>query len=736
MTRLRWLSCCLALSASACGGSPKTGSAPAPTLRHYTFRGIGGVSMGAMGSSFIGTSHPELFDAIGSLGSPMDFTYILHSFETSWTGGFCTLPELQALLAQDPTGAILNSPAALGCMHPPTPRFLPYEHTGDFNHWRYTDNGGSFDRDADMNIFEDISAAFGNLLTYNPQSSYFPPGMTADIWAQGASLCTTPLVIPGKANGGSAPIYNAEYNPQGQYDVISFCDGQRPIYSCADTPDQEIDWCQMQPGQTASTYPTTACASLGGAVQAEKNGPNQALFLSQVGSVNPCYPNSRPISILLAVDINGNGKRDYGEPILSNAHERFQDTGADGCFDAMEDGKGGCVTDAAQSPYDPARNPDPNGDDYDFRDNPLGTENDFRWEQGEPFADDGLDGVPGTGDYGEGNGVFDVEPAYQNYFAVDARTNIRNLWPTLTQSGHLPQLQRIDYLIDGGVRDVVNFGVSGAQVFGLLHALLPPSQTQLFADFSSWPSRNAPFTDLTFEADQADWSLIPRDLMTFYGDLIATPEEILSGDGDHLGTVPQAVDRFEALFYWFSHRWDAFPDVPVGSNPESAEVRQSTQIFPSTALGADRDFAIALPPGYDSPENAEARYPVIYVGHGYGMDAAAMMGIEVVFDSDMLTGDMRKMISVFPSGRCCFTNTQTGEHQCTEYQPNGTQATTNPWPSPWVSECNAGNFFVNAQGGPNGPPRAYLDSFLELTQYIDANYRTLSATGGQDVAVP
>jgi hypothetical protein len=183
-----------------------------------------------------------------------------------------------------------------------------------------------------------------------------------------------------------------------------------------------------------------------------------------------------------------------------------------------------------------------------------------------------------------------------------------------------------------------------------------------------------------------------------------------------------------ALFQWFSHRWDAFPDVPAGSDPGSVEDRQSIQTFPSTSLAANRDFGLALPPGYGSPENANARYPVVYILHGYGMDPSAMMAIDVLFDSDMGSGDMRKMITVFPSGLCCLTNTQTGDHACTEYQPNG-----DPWPSQWVSECNQGNFFVNSQGGPNGPPRAYMDSFVELTQYMDQNYRTLAASGGTDV---
>ena len=719
---------------AACGGrtaKKPAGAPPAPTLRHYTFRAIGGVSMGGMGSSFIGTSHPDLFDAIGSLGGPMDFSYLLHFIETSDVGGFCTLSQLEALLAQDPTGAILNQPSALGCMHPPPPQVTPYEHTEDFNHWRYTSNGGNFDRDSYMSLFEDISAAFGNPLSYNPKSTFFAPQVDASVWARGEDLCVHPYVIPGKAHGGASPLYNAEFNPQGQYDAILFCDGQRPIWYCQDDPTTEIDWCELPAGASPASYPQSYCQSKGGAAQAGKSGPNEPLFIAGQGTHDPCYPSTRPMAVALAIDLNGNGKRDYGEPVVVNAHERFQDVGTDGCPDDLEDGKGGCVSDPSKSPYAQGT-ADPNGDDYDFQQNPFGTENDWRWEQGEPFEDNGLDGVPGTGDYGEGNGTFDVQPAYQQYFAVDPRTNIKNRWPGIGADGvHVPQIQRIDYLIDGGVRDVFNFGVSGAQVYGLLRGLLGGSSVARFADFSSWPSASGTaFNDDSFDASLAEWSLIPRDLFTFYGDLNATPSQIAQGDGDHVGTVSQALDRFDAVYYWLSHRWDGVaPDVPAGSSPGTFTDRSSIQTFPSKSLGVDRDFGIVLPPGYDSPENASAHYPVFYVLHGYGMDPAGMMGTELIFDGPMLSGQLRKMIVVFPSGRCCFTNSQTGELGCTEDlngQPRG---------APWVRECDSGNFYVDSQGGPAGQPRAYGQSFLELMKYVDQNYRTLASQGGEDVKV-
>ena len=37
---------------------------------------------------------------------------------------------------------------------------------------------------------------------------------------------------------------------------------------------------------------------------------------------------SQAQGIILAVDFNGNGRRDYGEPVINNGHERFDDVGA------------------------------------------------------------------------------------------------------------------------------------------------------------------------------------------------------------------------------------------------------------------------------------------------------------------------------------------------------------------------------------------------------------------------
>ena len=55
-------------------------------------------------------------------------------------------------------------------------------------------------------------------------------------------------------------------------------------------------------------------------------------------------------------------------------NEPFDDVGTDGVADAGEPG------------YDPVANPDPNGDDYHYLWNPTGTENNWRYDEGEPYA--------------------------------------------------------------------------------------------------------------------------------------------------------------------------------------------------------------------------------------------------------------------------------------------------------------------------------------------------------------
>ena len=167
--------------------------------------------------------------------------------------------------------------------------------------------------------------------------------------------CENPLVIPN--------FYNAEYNPNGEYNAITYCDGY------VRDPDGSFE-------ASSTLLPT---------------------------------PRTGPISVVLAIDLNGNNRRDYGEPVVINAHERYNDTGIDGLTDQDEPG------------YDALTNPDPNNDNWDAFLNPTGTENNWWYDEGEAFEDLGLDGVANTGDHGE-NDFHTITPVWDETSRYDPNT--------------------------------------------------------------------------------------------------------------------------------------------------------------------------------------------------------------------------------------------------------------------------------------------------------------------------
>ena len=99
------------------------------------------------------------------------------------------------------------------------------------------------------------------------------------------------------------------------------------------------------------------------------------------------------------MDLNGNGRRDYHEPVLvHNNLERFEDVGADGCSDADEDGLGGCGGGG--------KGEDPNGDNHGVPSNAAGTEGDGWRQEGESWSDTGIVGpTEGLGVSLEVNGM-------------------------------------------------------------------------------------------------------------------------------------------------------------------------------------------------------------------------------------------------------------------------------------------------------------------------------------------
>lgn len=612
--------------------------------RTFTYRGILGFSMGGSGSGRIGVGNPDLFDFVAPLGGPTDWAFMLEHIRNYHVGGFCT--EEERLL--DPTGCAEGS--SLDRVPPPLHNHMHAQH---FEHWWYEDGydgqGGTFNRRDYISIFRDLAAMFGNPnhdASADPSApSIAPPGLPESIRA----LPDRDRCRPENQVVIERGFFDDEFNPDGEHPVITFCDG-------AETGD--------------------------------------------IGQWDPSGSQTMPIEVVVAVDLNRNGVRDPGEPVLRNGREPFDDFGLDGIPSALEEG------------YDPITNPDPAGDDFDFQYNPTGTEG--NWERdgdrcrpgapgvAEAFLDVGLDGVAGTpqlaeGGYdgGEGNGCFDRARGAQRMIDTSPRMMARGLSDAA--------LRDLDVFADGGIRDLFNWVVmADVTMAGWSARGLP---VRFYNDHAALHMDGRPTG--AFDFVRAPYEEVGRYAMVRYGSPDTDPRFIRAGDGGHVGTTQQIIDRLNAALAVMSARW---PDgdrtrvsdrICTATTPNCEYVNQIVTEF-TASTGRSGPVSIVLPPGYFAPENQGLRYPVVYFLHGYGMTPEDLVALGILLwqsMSDPRVGTerrMQKIILVFPDGRC----------------RNG--------------ECLRGTFYTDApEGTPNG---AQMQRFLlDLMEHVDATYRTRSA---------
>ncbi|MDB4964520.1 MAG: hypothetical protein JWN44_209 [Myxococcales bacterium] len=600
--------------------------------RHYTFRAVAGVSMGGVGSSINFWRHPERYDAIGVMGADPgpDLTYTLGMIHDWFMAGFCTADDGAAKIG-------MLCPAARKPLADQLERMSSFE---SFLYEKGEGVGLTLRRSLYVRANRDLARALGNAAYYNPDSPYLPPGVPASVLSTpNAALCANPVVLKN--------FYDKRYNPDGKFDVITFCDGN----------------------------------------------DSDAVGL---GKFDPATPATDPTQILLAVDVNGNGRRDSGEPVIVQGNEPFSDVGTDGKADADEPG------------YDAATNPDPNGDDYHYLWNPTGTENNWRYDQGEPFEDNGVDGVwsatggcdamagkPNCYDYGEGNGVFDYVPNAANWRARDPRTNLEKLGDA--------DLARLDTWYDAGIRDFFNAQVSTNSLMGALMAKGVPVRS-----WEGFPSMagGAPAMEQQFDVNKVDWSGLGRHVYVRYGNPDATDATVeATGDGRHVGTATQAIHRAQSLLFFLASR---FPDGDRALAPVDSSHSRVSGMFHSAA-GRDSPYTVVLPPGYTQPENATKRYPVVYFMHGYGMDPEGIASLSVIAQNAMVDDRqpddkrMQKFILVLVDAKC---------------RPGGDVKQA---PLPTNGDlCEEGTFYTDH---PEGTAKGESE-LMELQDYIDQNYRT------------
>lgn len=605
-----------------------------PVTENFKFKATIGISMGGNAAMSLATRNTDRFDAVADLGGEPgpSMRYTLSMVRRFTFGGFCTA-------ADEAAGR-----GAVGTLCPETTtKPDQFEIDSDYEHMLFQDGDGvglTLQRSLYMKGIRDMARAMSNPAHYNIDNPYTPPGVPlSEIDRLPADRCT--------ANGSLKlkDFYDREFNPDGTFDVITFCDG----------------------GDTRE--------GLG------------------LGVWDPSTPKLDPAELLLAVDLDGNGLRDAGEPIVTNAFEPFDDFGSDGLADVDEPG------------YDPVTNPDPNKDNYHWQRNPRGTEGNDDYDEGETFEDSGLDGVMGTCqqgetpggpiagcyDFGEGDGEWTLSPNVKRWYEHDAVERVAAL--NATDKAHMR------FWFDAGIRDFLNNSVSVNQVGGQLsgvHGL----DMAMYENFLPLAQNG---TESTYDFTTVPWNDVPRHVYLRYGDPDASDMRISQGDGRHVGTALQIINRVTTAFAWLDKQW------PDGDRDETLDggslIKDLTFVSPTT--GRDSPYGLFLPPGYDDPANADKRYPVVYFFHGYGQEPQDLVDLSAVFANYMLSEQpieyrFQKFIIVYVDGRC-------------RPQRDGVPV------DPTGDLCEGGTFYLDA---PLGGTARMEQNLLDLMDHIDASYRT------------
>ncbi len=646
---------------------------PSRPKRRLVHRALLGISMGAGGAATFGLRHHDMFDAIAMLGGPVDWTWLLWYVERYAMSGFCAKGATCA-----PT-----KPSAY-------PLDEPFAHTMDYEHlWNEAGGGtGGISRHDYLSMLTDVALARGNPNGQNadPALPFFAAGPKLGDPAVGDASCLVPLEPISGAGDEQAQrdarasclatrcdpknawiaengYYDDEFNPDGKERVISFCDG-------SDLPG-------------ASPY--------------------------QASWTPPRAGEAMPAPFALAVDLNKNGVRDAGEPIIRAGHEPYDDVGTDGLPDAMEPG------------FDAAQNPDPNGDDYDPMINPTGTEGDHRFEAGEPFRDVGLDGVAGTAsspyDVGEGDGAYTEARGLSSWYAVDPHALVRSV--AKDAHGALPSdddLGRVRIWTDGGVRDFLGFARDADHLHGALATRTTrPRGATFFGGFDDLPGETR--GDIgAFDATRMLFRDLPEVVGVRYGDVDATAQMIADGDGQHVGSGKQVMARLAAAYRFVGASWpdaDRTLTETSSANPADSttdalgigcEVGGScSTVFTGPKSGRSAPVTVVVPPGYAHAANAQKRYPVVYVMHGYGQQASDVTALAVLTlasmnDSSVSYVDrLPKFIVVYVDGRC-------------RLQASGR------------ADCVAGSFYLDSERDGGARVETWTE---ELVAWVDASFRTM-----------
>ena len=258
------------------------------------------------------------------------------------------------------------------------------------------------------------------------------------------------------------------------------------------------------------------------------------------------------VDFLLALDENGNGIRDEGEPILLRMHENFSDDNGNGLYD-----------------------------------------------EGEAYEDFGLDGVDGTDDYGEGNGEYDLNPRIDSWLKHSPAERVKK--------GEINTDSRFKgaVYLDCGVNDFWNCADhtnSMVENIDAVYASVPAPDEFHCLEFSTG-IHDGFFGDHPYPTNPI-W-FTEKNTALYWG-----PQS--NPFDDHLGSEKTQIARWSHVLSFLSQR---LPNGYFGDNPKDSPAYYETHSFSSPTLGdeVEIDYSLLLPAGYYDKRSRWKTYPLLIV---------------------------------------------------------------------------------------------------------------------------
>jgi hypothetical protein len=289
----------------------------------------------------------------------------------------------------------------------------------------------------------------------------------------------------------------------------------------------------------------------------------------------------------MLADLNGDAVYDVGDGIVVNLSEPFVDTNGNGVFD-----------------------------------------------EGEPFSDFGLDGVPGTGDYGEDNGRFDYDPDRANWLAEDPLTRLE------ARSAADIGTQRI--YMDVGTQDEFGFGKHFDNFIAMLQSKGLTVNTRD-----------------DFPANCVAVAKLPQQylLIRYVGGHVGIPEADDSRDKLLHGDICGTVVVWQRLLAMISYMDSSFPDgfngpgdLKITDLDPRGDIMKTHITSPALRTGSgtapEQPVLIYRPPAFFHTTRS---FPIVYILGGYGQAPEDYERLGDMLDPLILTTQMQNMfVAVLP----------------------------------------------------------------------------------------